>query len=302
MHIVSLLPSATEIVGLLGLGEQLVGVTHECDFPHFVRSLPKVTRTLIPASATSAEIDRLVREQLRKKQALYELDTETLAQLEPDLIVTQALCDVCAVAEEEVRAAACALPSRPRVLNLKPQTLAEVFASIQQVAAAAGVESLGDEIVQVLAERVATVTHRAAGRPRPRVAFLEWLDPPFSSGHWTPELIEIAGGVDCLGTAGARSRTVHVDEILAARPEIVFIACCGYSTARALEDLPRLAATPGWTDLPAVRSGRVYVADGSQYFNRPGPRLVDSLELLAHALDPTAHPLPPHVEPAIRFA
>jgi iron complex transport system substrate-binding protein len=183
-----------------------------------------------------------------------------------------------------------------------PQKLAEVFASIEQVAAAAGVEAVGRTVVEELTQRVAAVARRAANRPHRRVAFLEWLDPPFSSGHWTPELIELAGGVDCLGTAGARSRTVHVDEILAARPEIVFIACCGYSAARAREDLPRLAATPGWTDLPAARGGEIYVADGSQYFNRPGPRLVDSLELLAHALDPPAHPLPPYIEPATRIA
>ncbi len=302
MRIVSLLPSATEIVCSLGLGEQLVGVTHECDFPHFVRDLPKVTCTLIPTTAASAEIDRLVREQLRAKRPLYELDAAALAQLEPDLIVTQALCDVCAVAEEEVRATACALPSRPRVVNLEPQTLADVFASIEQVAAAAGVEAFGRTMVETLTERVAAVARRAAGRPRRRVAFLEWLDPPFSSGHWTPELIERAGGVDCLGTSGARSRTLQAGELLAARPEIVFIACCGYSAARALDDLPRLLSAPGWNDLPAARPGEIYVADGSQYFNRPGPRLVDSLELLAHALDPPAHPLPPHLKPAARIA
>jgi iron complex transport system substrate-binding protein len=301
MRIVSLLPSATETVCALGLESALVGITHECDFPPGVRDLPAVTRTRIPAGASSAEIDRLVREQLQQAPALYALDRDALAALRPDLIVTQALCDVCAVAEAEVQAAACALPGSPRVLNLEPQDLEGVFDAIRRVAVAAGVADRGEEVVRGLRARVEAVSARAARMPRrPRVAILEWLDPPFSSGHWSPELVALAGGDEVLGRAGDRSRTLTWDEVAAAGPEVVLIACCGFDVARTLQDVPALAAIPAWRGLPAVRSGRVYVTDGNAYFSRPGPRLVDSLEILAHALDPAVHPLPPGVPAALR--
>lgn len=301
MRIVSLLPSATEMICTLGLDDRLVGVTHECDFPPFVAGLPKVTHTLIPTDAPSAEIDRLVRERLRTNRALYTLDLPTLEGLRPDLIVTQALCDVCAVAEEEVRAAACALPGSPRVINLEPQTLSEVFAALRQVAEAAGVDHKADEVVAQLTARVEAVVARTAGRRhRPRVALLEWLDPPFSCGHWSPELVRLAGGVEGLGREGRPSRTLRWDEVLAWHPEVVFIACCGFSVERTLYDLPALQFIPGWKDVPAVRSGRVYVTNGSHYFSRPGPRLVDSLEILAHTLHPDVHPLPAGLPPPIR--
>lgn len=303
MRIVSLLPSATEIVCSLGLGEQLVGVTHECDYPAFVRELPKVTRTLIPTDATSGEIDRLVREQLATTRALYALDAGMLETLRPDLIVTQALCDVCAVAEEEVRAAACRLPGTPRVINLEPLRLADVFAAIRQVADAAGVERRGDEVVQELSARVDAVVSRAVAMAhRPRVALLEWLDPPFSSGHWNPELVRLAGGVEGLGREGQPSRTLRWEEVAEWAPEVVLIACCGFSIERTRQDLPALDEILEWRALPAVASGRVYLADGSQYFNRPGPRLVDSLEILAHAVDPITHPLPPELRCAAQGA
>lgn len=300
MKIVSLLPSATEMICILGLEDLLVGVTHECDFPAFVQGLPKVTQTLIPTNAPSAEIDRLVRERLRTKRALYTLDLPTLEGLRPDLIVTQALCDVCAVAEDEVRAAACMLPGVPRVINLEPQTLSQVFAAIRQVAKAAGVDRDADEVVGELRARVEAVVARTAGlRYRPRVALLEWLDPPFSCGHWSPELVRLAGGVEGLGREGQPSRTLRWDDVMVWQPEVVFIACCGYGVGRTLDDVPPLQAVPGWQDLPAVRSGRVYVTNGSDYFSRPGPRLVDSLEILAHALHPELNPLPAGLPPAV---
>jgi iron complex transport system substrate-binding protein len=302
MRIVSLLPSATEMICALGLEGQLVGVTHECDFPESVRRLPKVTRTLIPTDAPSAEIDRLVRERLQTNRALYTLDMPALQELRPDLIVTQALCDVCAVAEEEVRAAACALPRGPRVINLEPRTLSDVFAAIRELAKAAGVDQKADEVVGQLTARVEAVVARATGlRHRPRVALLEWLDPPFSCGHWSPELVRLAGGVEGLGREGQPSRTLHWDEIVASRPEVVFVACCGFGIERTLADIPLLESVPGWHDLPAVRAERVYVTDGSHYFNRPGTRLVDSLEILAHALDPDVHPLPAGLPPPVRL-
>jgi len=301
MRIVSLLPSATEMICALGLEDQLVGVTHECDFPAFVRGLPKVTNTLIPTDAPSAEIDRLVRQRLETTRALYTLNLPMLEELRPDLIVTQALCDVCAVAEEEVQAAACSLPGSPRVINLEPQTLSQVFGAIRQVAAAAGVSPKGEEVVEGLAARVeGVVARRTALRSRPRVALLEWLDPPFSCGHWSPELVRLAGGVEGLGREGRPSRTLRWDEVIEWQPEVVFIACCGFDVARTMDDVPLLQRVPGWQDLLAVRLGQIYVTDGSHYFSRPGPRLVDSLEILAHTLDPIVHPLPAGLPAAVR--
>jgi len=288
------------MVCALGLEEHLVGVTHECDHPPVVLRLPKVTRTRIPGDAASADIDRLVRAQLQATRALYTLDVPMLQQLRPDLIVTQALCDVCAVAEGEVQAAVCALPGSPRVINLEPRTLSDVLDSIRDVATAAGVVQRGEELVRGLADRVAAVVARTGGmRQRPRVALLEWLDPPFSCGHWSPELVRLAGGTEGLGHEGQRSRMLLWDEVLAWRPEVVFVACCGFDVERTLRDVGALRRVPGWEEVPAVRSGRVYVTDGSHYFSRPGPRLVDSLEILAHTLHPDVHPLPVGLPPAV---
>jgi iron complex transport system substrate-binding protein len=304
LRIVSLLPSATEIVCALGLGEHLVGVTHECDYPPFVKGLPKVTRTLIPHDATSREIDDRVREQLKTNQALYSLDTPTLERLRPDLIVTQSLCDVCAVAETEVSAAACALPGRPRVINLEPQSLEDVLSTMLEMGRAVDREESAEATVAGLRERIDTVAQRTAGIPkdhRTRVAFLEWLDPLFNAGHWNPILIELAGGIDILGNVGKPSRTTPWDSLVRSRPDVLFIACCGFSAERAMEDLPILERQDGWDDLPCVRSGRIYIADGNAYFSRPGPRLVDGLEIMAHALHPTVHPLPDQLQAAVRL-
>ena len=287
MRIVSLLPSATEIVCTLGLEEQLVGVTHECDFPESVCRLPKVTRTLIPTDTASAEIDRLVVERMSGGRALYTLDVPTLESLRPDLIVTQSLCGVCAVAEREVEAAACALPGNPRVVNLEPASLADVLASIRTVAAAADVADRADEVIAALQQRIdAVVRRRASVGGRPRMMLLEWIDPPYTCGHWSPELVRLAGGVEGLGREGEPSRRASWDEILAWQPEVLVVACCGFNVERTLGDLPILTARPGWSELPCVRDDRVYIVDGSAYFSRPGPRLVDSLEILADVLHP----------------
>lgn len=303
MRIVSLLPSATEIICELGLTDRLVGVTHECDFPAAVRGLPRVTRTLIPTDATSGEIDALVRERMKTRRALYTLDMPTLEALAPDLIVTQALCDVCAVAEEEVSAAACVLPGRPQVLNLEPTRLRDVFDDMLRVGQAAGTPTQAQAKVTQLQARVDAVAQRVRSvRPRSRVVLLEWIDPPFSCGHWSPELVDLAGGVELLGRAGQRSRTVRWDEVVDADPDVMLIACCGYDAARTRADLPILAAYPGFDRLRCVQSGRVFVTDGNAYFSRPGPRLVDSLEILAHALHPDRVPPPEHASPAEKVA
>lgn len=300
MRIVSLLPSATEIIAEIGLGEDLVGVTHECDWPPRVRSLPKVTHTLIPTEASSREIDSLVRERLATGRALYTLDLPALEALAPDLIVTQALCDVCAVAEEEVRAASCSLPGQPRVINLEPTTLPDVLDCLVTVADAAGVRELGEASRQRLQDRVQRVADRTATLElRTPTVILEWIDPPFSAGHWVPEVVALAGGEELIGRPGDKSRTLAWEEVLAARPEAMFISCCGYSVERTLEDLPQLFERPGYHDLPCVQSGRVFVLDGSAYLSRPGPRLVDALEMMARALHPALHPLPAELEPAL---
>ncbi|RLS35041.1 MAG: cobalamin-binding protein [Planctomycetota bacterium] len=302
MRIVSLLPSATEIVCELGLGGALVGVSHECDYPAAVRSLPRVTRSLLPADASSGKIDELVRERLRSQRALYELDREVLSRLAPDLIVTQGLCDVCAVAEAEVTAAACLLPGSPRVINLEPQSLAQVLISLQTVADAAGVPEVGRATVARLQARIDAVAIRSATVALPpRVVLLEWIDPPFSSGHWSPEIVRLAGGREVLGREGEKSRTLSWSEVVVADPEVLVIACCGFDIPRSRQDLPMLAAQPGFRDLTCVRNQRLFLVDGNESFSRPGPRLVESLEILAQALHPGLHPLPVGIRPAERL-
>ncbi len=293
MRIVSLLPSATEIVCQLGLGDQLVGVTHECDFPPFVTALPKVTRTLIPHDAPSREIDGLVRERLKTQKALYSLDMPLLKELRPNLMVTQALCDVCAVSEEEVMAAACSLPGQPKVVNLEPMRLSEMYDCIRLVGEAAGVADRASQVIGELQARVDAVANRTTGIGyRPRVVLLEWIDPPFCSGHWSPELIRLAGGVEGIGREGEPSRKISWNEIVACDPEVLVIACCGFNTERTLQDLPILRGYSHFAELSCVRADRVHVVDGNSYFSRPGPRLVDSLEILAHLLHPDVHRLP----------
>jgi iron complex transport system substrate-binding protein len=301
MRIVSLLPSATEIVCLLGLDQQLVGVTHECDYPAHVVDLPKVTKTLISHDAPSHDVDLLVRERLAARNALYALDMPMLARLEPDLIVTQALCDVCAVAEEEVQAAAYSLLRPPRVVNLEPMSIGDVYDCIQLVGDAAGKAQDAAEAISALRRRARDVARRCERLVhRPRVMLLEWIDPPFCSGHWTPELVRLAGGREVIGVEGQPSRTTPWNEILQADPQVLVIACCGFSVERTLADLPILRSYPGWATLSCVRSGRVFVVDGSAYFSRPGPRLIDSLEILAQILHPDVHPRRPDLPKAIR--
>lgn len=292
MRIVSLLPAATEIVHAVGLGDRLVGVSHECDHPADVRGLPRVTRSLLPAAAaTSADIDAAVRDRARRRQPLYALDAGLLAGLRPELVVTQALCDVCAVAEGEVAAAIAGLPGPPRVVTLEPHRLADVLAGMQIVADAGGAAEAGRAAVGDLGRRIDAVAARSAGiAARPRVMLLEWLDPPFTAGHWSPEIVRLAGGEEVLGREGERSRAVAWDEVLAADPEVLVVACCGFDVHRTREELPLLAARPGFRDLACVRGGRVHLMDGNAFFSRPGPRLVEALEALGHLLHPDVHP------------
>jgi iron complex transport system substrate-binding protein len=281
-RIASLLPGATEIALALGLRQSLVAVSHSCDFPGRVARLPRVTRARIPKDATSNEIDRIVRAALERGESLYQVDAECLDALEPDLILTQGICQVCAVGPEEVARALPVLSSRPEVLSLEPRTLDETFAAIQQVGDAAGRRGRAERVVGALKRRVDAVRARRPlpGR-RPRVAFLEWIDPPICGGHWNPELVDLAGGQDGLGRPGEPSRTLAWDELLDWQPEVLVVACCGYPAERSRADLALLCSRPGVAELPCIRSGRVYVADGVSLFSRPGPSLVTSLEVLA---------------------
>jgi iron complex transport system substrate-binding protein len=293
-RIASLLPGATEIVLALGLRESLVAVSHSCDFPGRVARLPRVTRTRIPKEAPSREIDRIVREALGRGESLYEVDAERLDGLSPDLIITQGICQVCAVGPGEVARAMPALRSAPDVLSLEPRTLQETFAAIREVGSATGRSGRAERVVAALGRRVDAVRARSRARGRrPRVAFLEWIDPPICGGHWNPELVELAGGEDGLGRPGEPSRTLEWDELLDWRPEVLVAACCGYSAERAGAELAFLRARPGVSDLPCMRNGRVYLADGIALFSRPGPSLVASLELLAAMVEGSITPTLP---------
>jgi iron complex transport system substrate-binding protein len=287
-RILSMLPAATEIAAALGLVDSLVGVSHECDHPPEVKAIPQVTHCEIHGGAwPSGRIDGWVTDTLTQTGTLYTMDEPLIRRLRPDVILTQRLCDVCAVGYDSVTAFARTLPRPPVVVNLEPATLSDIFEDIRRVAAATGVAARGERVVASLRERVEAVRARAAeARRRPRGVILEWLDPPFACGHWNPELVEIAGGEEALGHKGQPSRRVTWDDVLAARPEVLLIACCGFDLDRTRRDLPRLREREGWADIPAVRDGRVYAVDGSQYFSRPGPRVVDSLEIAAEILHP----------------
>jgi len=291
VRIASLVPSATETLFALGLGDRVVAVTHECDYPPAAAQLPHLTRTVIPDGLSAAEIDRAVRERTERGEALYELDGDVLRQLEPDLIVTQALCEVCAVSLDDVRAVAATLPSHPSVISLDPTTLGEVLADVRRVAEAAGVPVAGDELVTEAAHRIGRVKALVADAAAPRVAALEWLDPPFVGGHWVPQMIELAGGEDPLGRPGERSRTASWEEIERAQPEVVLSMPCGFYAERAVEEA--LAARG---HLARLGAGRIVAVDAAAYFSRPGPRLVDGLELLAHVLHPDRVDPPPDAQ------
>jgi iron complex transport system substrate-binding protein len=284
---VSLLPAATEIVGALDLMDQLVAVSHECDYPAEANRRPRITHCEIHGQGLpSADIDRWVTDRLHSQGTLYTLDEPKLRDLVPDLILTQKLCDVCAPAYGSVAALAQTLPSRPRVLNLEPRNLHDVLDCIEVVAAAMGHPERGTEARRRLEQRVANVESLVAGLPRPTVFVMEWADPIYNSGHWTPELVRRAGGTAVLSPEGVDSVRVPWEAVQAANPEVLIIACCGHTVERTRQDLPILEALAGWHQLRAVRGARVHVVDGSAYFSRPGPRLVDTLEIVAALLHP----------------
>ena len=287
MHrIVSLLPAATEITAALGLMDQIVGVSHECDFPEQANHRPRVTHCqLHDSKLASREVDEWVRSALHDNGSLYTLDEPLLRELRPDVILTQKLCDVCAVGYGTVASVAQTLPGPPRVLNLEPTSLADIFDDIRRVADACNVGERADKLITNLSGRVENVRERAARIPDRRRCFvMEWVDPPFCSGHWGPELVEIAGGFDPLGRKHQPSAQIDWQQVLDARPEIIVLALCGYDVARSRRDYELLRGYAGFDSIPAAQTGEIYLVNASAYFARPGPRIVDSLEILAGIL------------------
>jgi iron complex transport system substrate-binding protein len=291
LRVVSLIASATEIVCALGRGDWLVGRSHECDYPPQVLGLPALTATKFDVHGASAAIDRRVREIVRDGLSVYRVDAEALRALAPDLIVTQDHCEVCAVSLRDVEAATCSWTARPaRILSLRPDCLADAYADIRRVARALTAQAEGERLVADIERRLRPLPDAAAAPRKPRVAFIEWVEPLMGGGNWMPELIEAAGGINLLGAAGRHSSTLEWRALVAADPEVIIVAPCGFSLLRCLQDLPVLAAKPGWRQMSAVRNGHVYFADGNAYFNRPGPRLADSGEILREILSGTRRP------------
>ena len=295
MRIVSLLPAATEIAFALGLGGDVVGVSPECDYPAPARELPKVSRNLVRAEGkSSAETSQLVGERLASGDALYRIDEEALVAANPDVILTQALCEVCAPMADDVRAVANRLAKKPKIVSLDPHSLRDMLEDIERVGKACGASVAAGSVVDDLRdriERVAFLTSHA--QERPRTVCLDWLEPLFLAGHWVPEMVELAGGLDAMVKRGEKSRRVEPKEVTLASPEVAVLMPCGFDLARTAEEAPTVTMQNWWADLPAARRGRVWLVDGSAYFNRPGPRLVVGLEILGHILHPEIFPRPP---------
>jgi iron complex transport system substrate-binding protein len=288
MRIVSLVPHATELLYALGLGDSVVGVTHECDYPPETAGVPKITRDVLPAGLSAAEIDAAVRERTEKGEAIYALDEDALADLAPDLIVTQELCPVCAVSYDEVKEAAQKLDPCPEVIALDPKTFGETMGDIRTLAQATDARDAALDLVTRQRARVDKVKVALRGAKRRTVVAIEWFEPVFIAGHWTPQLIELAGGTDLLGFAGEHSGQLPWEAIEAARPEVVLCIPCGYDGPRALAEAEQFTA-----NLRAVGAKETIALDAAAYFSRPGPRLVDGLETLAHALHPDRVPEAP---------
>ncbi len=294
MRICSLLPSATEILFALGVGDSVSGVTFECDYPHAARTKQVIVRTRLKHSEDSSEIDRQVNDFVLRGESLYEVDIEAFQAIQPDLIITQDLCHVCAASPGDLASALAALERKPEILSLSPQSLADVWKDILAIGTAVGRVSQARELVDQLEGRVAAVAQAVShSSTRPRVACLEWLEPPFVAGHWVPEMVASAGGVDALGEKGKPSARTKWEDVLKANPEIIVIMPCGYNLGQAVEEFNVLSLPAGWESLPAVRHGNVFAVDASGYFSRPGPRLAGGVEILAGILHPETAPAAP---------
>jgi iron complex transport system substrate-binding protein len=281
MRIVSLVPSSTEMLFALGLGDDVVAVTHECDYPPAATTLPRVTRDKLPPGLSPAEIDAAVKERTLNGESIYELDTEMLHELQPDLIVTQALCKVCAVSYDDVREIAEEIDSQPMVIALDPHTVGEVLGDARTIAQATDTKDEAVDLIRETSERIDRIRLAVRNAGRPRVVALEWLDPPYTAGHWTPQLIEFAGGEDVLGFAGEPSEEQTWELIAAAEPDLVIVMPCGFDA-----EIAHREAEMHRDRLAAIGASRVVAIDAASYFSRPGPRIVDGLELLANVIHP----------------
>lgn len=289
-RIVSLIASSTEIVCALGFESQLVGRSHECDFPPSVRALPVCTEPKFDPEGSSLEIDERVKAILRDALSVYRVRTDVLEELRPDVIVTQSQCEVCAVSLADVERAVCELVgSRPRIVSLEPNSLEDVWADVGRVAEALGAADRGAELVNGLRQRMEEVSARArASVERPTVACVEWIEPLMAAGNWMPELVEMAGGTNVFGEAGKHAPWMSWNDLVERDPDVVLVMPCGFDIERTLQEVHLLTSRPGWVGLRAAKARRVFVADGNQFFNRPGPRLAESLEILAEVLHPEA--------------
>ena len=304
MRIVSLLPSATELICGLGLRQQLVGVSHECDYPNSVIGLPVLTSSRIPQGLDSGSIDHLVTEQLKSDQALYDLNIDVLTSVRPDLIVTQALCDVCAVSGNDVARAVGRLPNNPDVINLEPNCLTDVLDTVELLAEAADCVKQGQIYLRELRYRISQVNNKSSVinlSDKPRVALLDWLDPIFDGGHWSPEIIELAGGIACFGNKKEPSQRRSWNDLIQARPDIIFIALCGFNVERSMQDVEDFFSSQEFSVLRDQVGSKIFLVDGNAYFSRPGPRLVDALEIMANAIHPLIHKLPSNLPVAIKL-
>lgn len=287
MRIVSLLPSATEILFALGLDREVVGVSHECDFPPQARTKPVVIHSRLPHGASPAEIDRLVREYVSRGESLYAVDAQKLEELHPDLIITQDLCHVCAASPDDLATALAGFDRRPEVLCLNPQDLGDVWRDILLVGEATCRGAQAEQLVDEIGQRQGALELQLdSPARRPRVAFLEWLEPIYVGGHWVPEMIRCAGGEDALGSVRTASFRVHLQDVVEAKPDVLLIAPCGYTAKQAREEYEGLDLPGQWDSIPAVRNNRVYALEASSYFSRPGPRLVTGIEILAKVIQP----------------
>ena len=288
MRIVSLLPSATETLFALGLDEEVVGVSHECDFPPAAKTRRSVVRSRLPKDATPPEIDRLVREHVERGESIYAVDRESLEELSPDLILTQDLCHVCAATPDELGAALAHISNRPEVLSLDPRDLGDVWRDILWIGECTGRRERAQMFVERIGERLASIEEEAGPlEPRPRVAVLEWLQPFYVGGHWVPEMVYHAGGVDVLGKPKQPSHAVSMEEIVSARPEFLFIAPCGYNAEQARAECLSLTFPEEWRSIPAVREARTFALDANSYVSRPAGRLVTGIEAMAKAMHPS---------------
>jgi iron complex transport system substrate-binding protein len=302
-RIVSLVPGVTEMLCLLGLQDRLVAISHECDFPPEIQTRPRVTRSLLDPDLSSQQIDEVVREQAAVGGSTLALDLPLLQSLAPDLIVTQSLCDVCAVGARDVQSLLSELRGPPQLLAIHPHTLDELFAAFLELARATDTLPQAESLLRDWQTRCAAVRRRSAQLDHvPRTLMLEWVDPPFNAGHWTPQLVEWAGGREVSGLPGQPSRRLEWSEITQTDPEVLVVACCGMDLARSRQELPLLRQAPGFHNWTCTRRGDLFLLDGNSWFSRSGPRLIEGLEVLAHTLHPHRHPAPPGVALAERFS